>query len=155
MQDPVRVKSARLWQPSLQQIAAALQKGLSENYESVSVAVTACPDLRDWGCAREGMSGRARILDVGGEAYAHNRRYRDTQFDIAAMAESCGLPDGSVFGAGMACPAVLDGHCGEMIASMGLPGNIRSKVARVGHGKECIVEAYGALIHSGLSNLNL
>ena len=155
MQNPVRVKSAPLWQPSLQQIATALQKGLSEHYESVSVAVTACPDLRAWGCASEGMSGRTRILDVGGEAYAHNRRFRDTQFNIAAMAESCGLPDGSVFGAGMACPAVLDGHCGEMIASMGLPGNIRSKVARVGRGKECIVEDYGALIHSGLSNLYL
>lgn len=100
MQDPVRVKSAYLWQPSLEQIATALQKGLSENYENVTVAVTACPDLRDWGCATEGLSGRTRILDVGGEAYAHNRRFRDTRFDIAAMAESCGLPEGSGSGSG-------------------------------------------------------
>ena len=155
MRDPVRGKSAHLWQPSLQRTARALRKGLSENYESVSVAVTKCPDLREWGCATEGISGRTRILDVGGEAYAHNKRYRDKHFDIAAMAESCGLPDGSIFGAGMACPAVLDGHCGEMIASIGLPGNIHSKVARVGQGKACIVEDYGALIHSGLSNLYL
>ena len=155
MQEPVRVKSAQLWRPSLQQIAIALQKGLPENYENVSVSVEACPDLREWGCATQGMSGRARILDVGGEAYAHNKRFRDNQFSIAAMAEACGLPDGGVFGAGMACPAVLDGHCGEMIASIGLPADIRSKVARVGQDKECIVEDYGALIHSGLSNLYL
>ncbi len=42
-----------------------------------------------------------------------------------------------------------------MIASVGLPGDVRSKVARVGRNKECIVEDYGAMIHSGLSNLYL
>ena len=155
MYEPVRVRSAHLWQPSLQQIAGALQKGLSENYEQVSVSVEECPDLRDWGCTTEGMSGNARILDVGGEPYAHNKRYRDHQFDIPEMAAACGLPNAAIFGAGMACPAVLDGHCGEMIASVGLPGKRRSKVARVGRDKECIVEDYGALIHSGLSNLYL
>lgn len=155
MQEPLRIKSAHLWQPSLQRVADALQEGLSENYENVSVSVEACPDLREWGCATEGMSGRARILDVGGEAYAHNRRFRDNQFSIAAMAECCGLPDGGVFGAGMASPAVLNGHCGEMIASIGLPETIRSRVARVGQDRECIVEDYVALIHAGLSNLYL
>ena len=155
MREPLRVKSAHLWQPSLRLIADALQKGLSENYENVSVSVEACPDLREWGCATEGMSGSARILDVGGEAYAHNKRFRDNQFSISAMAKSCGLPDGGVFGAGMASPAALNGHCGEMIASVGLPATIRSKVARVGQDGECVVEGYAALIHSGLSNLYL
>ena len=133
----------------------ALRKGLSENYERVSVLVEDCPDLRNWGCSKEGMSGNGRILDVGGEAYAHNRRYRGHQFDIPEMAAACGLPDGAIFGAGMACPAVLDGHCGEMIASAGLPGENRSRVARVGRDRECRVEDYRALIHSGLSNLYL
>ena len=149
------MKSAHLWQPSLQQIAVALQKGLSENYEQVSASVEECPDLRDWGCTTEGLSGNACILDVGGEPYAHNKQYRDHQFDILEMATACGLPDAGIFGAGMACPAVLDGHCGDMIASVGLPGDVRSKVARVGRNKECIVEDYGVLIHSGLSNLYL
>ena len=149
------MKSAPLWQPSLQQIAVALQKGLSKNYEHVSVSVEECPDLRDWGCTTEGLSGNACILDVGSEPYAHNKQYRDHQFDILEMATACGLPDAGIFGAGMACPAVLDGHCGEMIASMGLPGDVRSKVARVGRNKECIVEDYGVMIHSGLSNLYL
>lgn len=155
MQEPIRVKSAALWLPSLQEIANALQEGLSANYKEVLVTIEQCPDLRDWGCTSKGMSGNARILDVGGEAYAHNRAYRDNQFDIRAMAESCGLPNADIFGAGMACPAVLDGHCGEMIASFGLPAQNLSKVARVGQNKECIVEDYGALFHSGLSNLYL
>ncbi len=77
------MKSAHLWQPSLQQIAVALQKGLSENYEQVSVSVEECPDLRDWGCTTEGLSGNACILDAGGEPYAHNKQYRDHQFDIS------------------------------------------------------------------------
>ena len=73
MQEPHRVKSAALWQPPLQEIAAALQEGLTANYRKVAVTVEPCPDLRDWGCTTPGMSGNARILDVGGEAYAHNR----------------------------------------------------------------------------------
>lgn len=155
MQDSAGPKHARLWRPPLREVAGALQEGLAKNYASVSVAVVDCPDLRDWGCATAGMSGRARILDVGGEAYAHNRRYRDRRFSIPEMAESCGLLDAGIFGAGMACPAMLDGHCGEMIASFGLPETNRSKVARVGKDGECLVETYGAFVHSGLANLYL
>ena len=77
MQEPIRVKSAKFWQPPLQDIADALQEGLSANYQRVSVTVEQCPDLRDWGCTTKGLSGNARILDVGGEAYAHNKKYRD------------------------------------------------------------------------------
>ena len=155
MQEPHRVKSAALWQPPLQEIAAALQEGLTANYRKVAVTVEPCPDLRDWGCTTAGMSGNARILDVGGEAYAHNRAYRDNQFDIAAIAASCGLPGAAIFGAGMAKPAVLDGHCGELIPSIRLGGRNRSRAARVGTGKQCVVEDYNALLHSGLSNLYL
>lgn len=155
MQEPIRVKSAELWQPPLQDIADALQEGLSANYQNVSVTVEQCPDLRDWGCTTAGMSGNARILDVGGEAYAHNKKYRDNQFDIPAMAEACGLPGAGIFGAGMASPAVLRGHCGELMASLKLGGQNRSRAARVGTDKQCIVEDYDFLVHCGLSNLYL
>ena len=155
MQESIRVKSAKLWQPTLQEIADALQQGLSQNYKNVSVAVEDCPDLREWGCTAAGMSGNTRILDVGGEAYAHNKSYRDNQFDIPAMAEACGLPGAHIFGAGMACPAMINGHCGEMIASLNPQGENLSKVARVGEDKECIFEDYTARVHSGLSNLYL
>ena len=155
MQQSGTPQHASLWQPSLADIAGALRKGLSDNYAKVSVSVSDCPDLRDWGCAMPGLSGNARILDAGGEAYAHNRQYRHRQFSIPEMAKSCGLPDAGVFGAGMACPAALDGHCGEMIASIGLPGENRSRVARVGADRECIVSDYDATVHAGLSNLYL
>ena len=155
MQEPIRIRKANLWRPSLEEIANALTKGLSKSYTNVSVTVEDCPDLRDWGCSREGMSGNARILDVGGEAYAHNRQYRNIEFSIPEIARSCGTPEAGIFSAGMACPSSIDGHCGEMIASFGLPWQNLSKVARVGQDKKCVVEAYTASIHSGLSNLYL
>ncbi len=155
MQEPLSIKSAALWRPPLPEIAQALQTGLSAHYAHVAVAVEDCPNLREWGCTVAGLSGHTRILDVGGEAYAHNKRYRHHQFHIPVMAEACGLPTAHVFGAGMACPAMLDSHCGELIANLALPGPNRSKVARVGQNQECLVADYAALVHSGLSNLYL
>ena len=86
------------------------------------------------------MSGNARILDVGGEAYAHNRQYRNIEFSIPEIARSCGTPEAGIFGAGMACPSSIDGHCGEMIASCGLPWQNLSKVPRVGQDKNALLK---------------
>jgi len=74
---------------------------------------------------------------------------------MAWMASDCGQADGSLFGAGMAFPGVLEGHCGEVIATLQASGVNRSRVARVGPQQECIVEPYASTRHSGLSNLFL
>ena len=33
-----------------------------------------CPNLREWGCPAEGISGNERIIDVGGEPYMHDTK---------------------------------------------------------------------------------
>ena len=149
------MKRAALWSPQLEELAPVLREGLQANYARVDVEVTECPDLRTLGCASRGLCGSPVLLEVGGEPYAHNPRYRHITFDMAEMASDCGQADGDIFGAGMAFPGVLDGHCGEVIATLQASGANRSKVARVGLQQECIVEPYASTRHSGLSNLFL
>ncbi len=149
------MKRAALWSPRLEELAPVVRKGLEANYARVEVDVAECPDLRRLGCASRGIGGSTALLEAGGEPYAHNPRYRQITFDMADMARDCGRADGSILGAGMAFPDVLEGHCGEVIATLQADGVNRSKVARVGPEKECIVEAYASTRHSGLSNLFL
>lgn len=146
---------ASLWSPSLEELNQVIREGLQTNYANVDVEVVDCPDLRALGCASPGLSGSTVLLEVGGEPYAHNPRYRHVTFDMAEMANDCGQAEGSIFGAGMAFPGVLDGHCGEVIATLQAGGVNRCKVARVGPQQECIVEPYASTRHSGLSNLFL
>ena len=62
----------------LKEISNALEKGLSKNYDSVKAEVIDCPNLRNWDCPSEGMSGNQRIIDVGGEPYMHDPKYLGT-----------------------------------------------------------------------------
>ena len=149
------MKRVALWAPPLEELAPIVREGLQANYAGVEVEVTECPDLRTLGCASPGICGSTVLLEVGGEPYAHNPRYRHVTFDMAEMASDCGQADGTLFGAGMAFPGVLDGHCGEVIATLQASGVNRSRVARVGPQQECIVEPYASTRHSGLSNLFL
>ena len=149
------MKRAALWTPPLEELAPFVRDGLQANYAVVEVEVAECPDLRSLGCASPGICGSTVLLEVGGEPYAHNPGYRHVTFDMAEMASDCGQAEGSLFGAGMAFPGVLDGHCGEVIATLQAGGVNRSRVARVGPQQECIVEPYASTRHSGLSNLFL
>ena len=149
------MKRLELWTPELQELAPVVQQGLEANFAHVEVEVADCPDLRALGCAGEGICGSTVLLEVGGEQYAHNPKYRHVTFDMEQMARDCGQAAASIIGAGMAFPGVLNGHCGELIATMQSGQDNRSKVARVGPQKECIVEPYPSTRHSGLSNLFL
>ena len=149
------LKRVGLWTPQLEELAPVLRDGLQANYAHVEVEVIDCPDLRTLGCATAGLGGSTVLLEVGGEPYAHNPSYRHVTFDMAQMADDCGQAEGSILGAGMAYPGALDGHCGEVIATLQAGGVNRSRVARVGQQQECIVEPYPTTRHSGLSNLFL
>lgn len=149
----LKIKHAKLWTPPLEEIALALQKGLSAYYNEVHVAVMPCPDLQEWGCAAPGMCGSERIIEVGGEPYAHNPKYHGVQFDLGEIAQAIGLSDWYACGAGIACSQVIGGHCGEMIPCTTAQGLNNSKVARVSPENECIVEDYPSLLHGGIANV--
>ena len=68
----LKFESAKFNTPSLFDMGKALEKGLKENYQEVQVDVVDCPDLRQWSCPAEGISGNEKIIDVGGEPYMHD-----------------------------------------------------------------------------------
>ena len=74
----------------LKEISNALEKGLSKNYDSVKAEVIDCPNLRNWDCPSEGISGNQRIIDVGGEPYMHDPKYLGTEFDYAEISKMIG-----------------------------------------------------------------
>lgn len=146
-------KSAEFYTPPLSVIAEALQSGLSGHFAQVTADVVECPDLRLMGASSAGMGGAPKLIEFGGEPYAHNPKYRGTRADIEAMLSACGMPGASVFGAAMADTAVIGGNAGEMIANM-IPGaGNRSRVARVGAQRECIVESYHSHVCGPIANL--
>ena len=65
----LKFESAKFNTPSLLDISKALDQGLKENYQEVQVDVIDCPNLKQWGCPAEGISGNEKIIDVGGEPY--------------------------------------------------------------------------------------
>ena len=68
-------ESAKFNNPSLEILAEALKKGLKANYQEVTVEIINCPNLREWNCPSEGISGNERIIDVGGEPYMHDKQF--------------------------------------------------------------------------------
>lgn len=149
------IRKGDLWTPELESLVPVISAGLQDNYESVSVSVVTCPDLRPIGCAVEGLCGSASLVEVGGEPYAHDPIHRDVEFDTAEIIKSCGHPNAAVLGAGMAHRAMLNGHCGEWIPTFQINSHNTSKAAWVGRDKSCVVEDYQSYVHTGLSNLFL
>ena len=147
------IKKGALWTPELETLVPAISAGLQDNYDVVTVDVVNCPDLRSLGCATEGMSGAACLIEVGGEPYAHDPKHRDVEFDSAEIVRSCSGDNAAVLGAGMAHRHQLGGHCGEWIPSFQMNGANKSKAAWVDSDQSCIVEDYSSYIHTGLSNL--
>ncbi len=146
-------KSAEFAQPALADVAAEIRQGLAGHFDVVDVECIACPDLRELGLATSGMGGETALLEFGGEPYAHNPADRGTNVSIDAMLEASGIPNAKVFGAAMADMAAMDGNSGEMISNRDPVADDHSRVARVGHNRECIVEPYAADTCGAIANL--
>ena len=146
-------KSAAFQMPELSRVAATLRAGLEHHYASVDVSVVECPDLTRLGAAARGMCGSTRLIEFGGEPYAHNPAYRGTNIDVDDVLRACGMPAAGVFGAGMADTAVNNGHCGELIPDMLAGESNLSRVARVGTDRECVVEPYPSAVCGPIVNL--
>ena len=146
-------KSAAFQMPELSRVAATLRAGLERHYASVDVSVVDCPDLKELGAAARGMCGSTRLIEFGGEPYAHNPAYRGTSMDIDDVLRACGMPAAGVFGAGMAHTAANNGHCGELIPNVLAGKRNLSRVARVGTERQCIVEPYPSPVCGPIVNL--
>ncbi|MEL0117225.1 MAG: DUF1907 domain-containing protein [Pelagibacteraceae bacterium] len=150
----IDIEKANFKKISLEEIAKALQAGLSQNYKKVDVKIVDCPNLKNWGCPAEGLSGNQKIIDVGGEPYMHDKRYIGAEFDYEEIAKLIGSEKSYALGAGSGAMSCLEGHCGELIIDDNLiTKDNRSIIAKVGKNKECITEKYNGRKHGGLGNI--
>ena len=150
----IDIEKASFKKFSLEEIAKALQAGLSQNFKKVSVEIVECPNLKNWGCPAEGLSGNQKIIDVGGEPYMHDKRYIGAEFDYEKIAKLIGSEKSYALGAGSGAMSCLEGHCGELIIDDNLiTKDNKSIIAKVGKNKECITEKYNGRKHGGLGNI--
>jgi len=150
----LKIEKADFKEISLDKISEALQSGLKKNYHQVEVSVQDCPNLKEWGCPAEGISGNERIIDVGGEPYMHDPKHLGAEFDYEEISKKIGSEKSYALGAGSGAMSCLDGHCGELVINENLiTSESKSIIARVGTNKECIAEKYTARKHGGLGNV--
>ena len=150
----LNIEKSNFTKYSLEKISEALQDGLSNNYKVVKVSIVDCPNLRNWGCLSEGISGNQKIIDVGGEPYMHDPKFIGAEFDYEEISKIIGSEKSYALGAGSGAMSCLEGHCGELIINENLiTSESKSIIARVGINKECIAEKYTARKHGGLGNI--
>ncbi len=150
----LKIEKSKFKEYSLSKISEALQSGLSNNYKVVEVSIVDCPNLRDWDCPSEGISGNQKIIDVGGEPYMHDPKLIGAEFDYEEISKMIGSEKSYALGAGSGAMSCLDGHCGELVINENLiTDESKSIIARVGKNKECIAEKYTARKHGGLGNV--
>ena len=150
----LKIEKSKFTEYSLDKISDALRSGLSSNYKVVEVSIVDCPNLRDWDCPSEGISGNQKIIDVGGEPYMHDPKFIGAEFDYEEISKMIGSEKSYALGAGSGAMSCLDGHCGELVINENLiTDESKSIIARVGKNKECIAEKYTARKHGGLGNV--
>ena len=150
----LKIEKADFKEISLDKISEALQSGLIKNYQQVEVSVQDCPNLKEWGCPAEGISGNERIIDVGGEPYMHDPKHLGAEFDYEEISKKIGSEKSYALGAGSGAMSCLGGHCGELVINENLiTSESKSIIARVGTNKKCITEKYTARKHGGLGNV--
>ena len=150
----LKIEKGTFKEYSLENISDALRNGLSENFKTVEAEIVDCPNLRDWDCPSEGISGNQKIIDVGGEPYMHDPKFIGAEFDYEEISKMIGSEKSYALGAGSGAMSCLEGHCGELVINENLiTSESKSIIARVGSNKECIAEKYTARKHGGLGNV--
>ena len=148
------IEKARFAKTSLEQISEALKKGLQKNYKLVEISIVDCPNLKQWDCPAEGLSGNQKIIDVGGEPYMHDKKLIGAEFDYEEIAKKIGSEKSYALGAGSGAMSCLGGHCGELVINENLITNeSRSIIAQVDENQKCKSSKYTARKHGGLGNI--
>jgi hypothetical protein len=90
--------------PSLEELAQKLKPALEQNYNTSSITIETCPDLRKtpFHLATQGLSGDERIADVGGQPNLFPEPRLDCKFSLPALAQAMEMDPkgGSLIGAG-------------------------------------------------------
>uniref|UniRef100_A0A8R1HH19 DUF1907 domain-containing protein n=1 Tax=Caenorhabditis japonica TaxID=281687 RepID=A0A8R1HH19_CAEJA len=119
--------------PSLDELKEVFIKSLTENFETVTVDITTCPDLSKppFNQTSSGFGENLRIAEVGGPGNLFPGFHIDHQFDITTIGKVCELPEASVFGPG-AGPWPVVGQNSEMVADVNLKtGRSATRIAEI------------------------
>lgn len=107
--------------PPLSELAAVIERALSQNFTHASASVIQCPDLRKqpFGLAAPGLCGAPRIADVGGQPNLFPSPNFDAKFDLLSLARDMQMDpgEGFVLGAG-AAPFQDIGHNAELAPNL-------------------------------------
>jgi hypothetical protein len=136
--------------PSLQELVPCIAAGLRGNFKEVSVDVTDCPDLRQkpFCLAAEGLSGNARIADVGGPANLAPTPKLDRKYSLLEIATLMEMPEekGFLLGAG-AGPFHVLGMNSELMPNLSYNGrNVTNLThyAKIDERDGCLCERIGS-----------
>jgi len=90
--------------PPLEDIRAALETALSENYKEAKVEIVDCPNLSEapFGLAAPGLGGKTALADVGGVPYLvpGPAKWRERVYNLDYTASQVEIPGALVIGAG-------------------------------------------------------
>lgn len=123
-----------LFRPTLFKLGEVVERALSGHFKDVSCNVVECPDLCEFGLAREGLGGDPTYVECGGvyQSMFNPARQRDV-YTLAKVAGAVGVEDAFVLGAG-AASATECSCCAELTVNAELKaGKItnKSKIARI------------------------
>uniref|UniRef100_A0A2A4J2U6 DUF1907 domain-containing protein n=1 Tax=Heliothis virescens TaxID=7102 RepID=A0A2A4J2U6_HELVI len=98
----VPIKEKPLFQPPLQEIVDVLSAGLTSTFETVNVSAEDSPDLTrsPYNLTSPGLTGNARLVEIGGPPYLLPLVQRDKLYDLAALAQHLQRDPALVAGAG-------------------------------------------------------
>ncbi|XP_026742714.1 ester hydrolase C11orf54-like isoform X2 [Trichoplusia ni] len=91
-----------LYQPPLQEVVDVLSSGLTSTFEEVQVSVADSPDLTQppYNLTAPGLTGNAKLVEIGGPPYLLPLVQRDKLYDLAALARHLRRPRALLAGAG-------------------------------------------------------
>ncbi|XP_054256988.1 ester hydrolase C11orf54 homolog [Macrosteles quadrilineatus] len=107
----LKIEKKKLTLPPLQNVAQALQKGLTSYFESVEVEVVDCPDLTSapYCLAAPGLCGSTRVVEVGGVSHFMPLYQPDKIYDLRYFPDLLGLQSAAFIGTGAG--PFTQGHC--------------------------------------------
>ncbi|XP_073985108.1 ester hydrolase C11orf54 homolog isoform X2 [Rhodnius prolixus] len=105
--------------PELEEVANALQKGLTQYFAEVEVAAVECPDLREkpFNLAAKGLGGKSAVIDIGGPAFLLPLPDESKIYDIKDIAKIVDLKSCFVVGAGAGPWPYIGKNC-EIMANV-------------------------------------
>ena len=142
---PWTVQKVVLAAPRLEELVEPLTLGLASNFEHVSASIVACPDLRQgpFNLAAEGLSGNARIADVGGTPNLAPLPRLDKRYSFLDIAELMEMgPKGALLGAS-AGPFHILGMNSELMPNLSFDGETitnKTHYAKIDENGECFCE---------------